>query len=66
MPTKSTYKALVHMAPQRRAGRRRSRRCANATIANDRIELGWKPNEDEVFDIQPRRVKQISYMDLSA
>jgi len=30
------------------------------------IGLGWKRNEDEVFDIQPRRVKQISYMGRSA
>jgi hypothetical protein len=26
------------------------------------IELEWMRDEDEVFDIQPRRVKQISFM----
>jgi hypothetical protein len=30
------------------------------------IELGWRRNEDEVFDTQPRRVKQISFMGRSA
>jgi hypothetical protein len=30
------------------------------------IEPEWTSDEEEVFDIQPRRVKQISFMDWSA